>query len=478
MFSCARATNEMNYVAQKFARRGHGHQQRRLLQPHLSRAQRRGPVGRVRLGRRHLVVRGGRAHRPHRDVGLQRPLRAPDLLPPRAEGDQERRPDVRGRPAPHLHRRVGGELARARTSAPTSRWPTPIGREIIHAGLANDAFVERATDRLRGVRRRGRAVDPRRSPRRSPASRPRPSGSSRTPTPRAERAQLCWTLGITEHHNATDNVRALINLSLLTGHVGPLRLGPAARCAGRTTCRAAATWAPSPTGCPASRTSSTRTPARSSSRRGAPRSSRATACTSPRCSRRWTTGTLTRGLLHRREPGPVRGRHASHAVQRLQRARPSGGAGHLPDKTAELADVVLPATAAWCETRGHGDQQRAPGAAGPQGARPARPGPRRHRHHLRPGPAPRATTGTFASAEEIWDELRSLAPIYAGMSYAGWRSSRASSGRAPRTDRLEPPYLHGGCGRRTRPGAARPRRSGSSSTGCRWTSSTRTTRYG
>jgi formate dehydrogenase major subunit len=36
----------------------------------------------------------------------------------------------------------------------------------------------------------------------------------------AETAQLCWTLGITEHHNATDNVLALINLSLLTGHIG------------------------------------------------------------------------------------------------------------------------------------------------------------------------------------------------------------------------------------------------------------------
>ena len=31
---------------------------------------------------------------------------------------------------------------------------------------------------------------------------------------------LCWTLGITEHHNAVDNVLALISLSLLTGHVG------------------------------------------------------------------------------------------------------------------------------------------------------------------------------------------------------------------------------------------------------------------
>ena len=37
----------------------------------------------------------------------------------------------------------------------------------------------------------------------------------------ADRAIICWTLGITEHHNAVDNVHALINLALLTGHVGP-----------------------------------------------------------------------------------------------------------------------------------------------------------------------------------------------------------------------------------------------------------------
>src|SRR5581483_9317718 len=36
----------------------------------------------------------------------------------------------------------------------------------------------------------------------------------------AERAMICWTLGITEHHNAVDNVLALISLALLTGHVG------------------------------------------------------------------------------------------------------------------------------------------------------------------------------------------------------------------------------------------------------------------
>ena len=37
---------------------------------------------------------------------------------------------------------------------------------------------------------------------------------------RADTAMICWTLGITEHHNAADNVLALINLGLLTGHVG------------------------------------------------------------------------------------------------------------------------------------------------------------------------------------------------------------------------------------------------------------------
>ena len=37
---------------------------------------------------------------------------------------------------------------------------------------------------------------------------------------KADRAVICWTLGITEHHNAVDNVLCLINLGLLTGHVG------------------------------------------------------------------------------------------------------------------------------------------------------------------------------------------------------------------------------------------------------------------
>ena len=65
------------------------------------------------------------------------------------------------------------------------------------------------------------------------SSRARSSGPSARPASRpsairelahayatADRAILCWTLGITEHHNAVDNVLALISLALLTGHVG------------------------------------------------------------------------------------------------------------------------------------------------------------------------------------------------------------------------------------------------------------------
>ena len=37
---------------------------------------------------------------------------------------------------------------------------------------------------------------------------------------KAGKAMICWTLGITEHHDAADNVLALINLAILTGHVG------------------------------------------------------------------------------------------------------------------------------------------------------------------------------------------------------------------------------------------------------------------
>ncbi len=104
---------------------------------------------------------------------------------------------------------VGTDIALANT----------IAREIIAAGLANDEFIACATSRFDDFRA---SVEP--------WTLERGEEETGVPAPiiqeiahmyaTADRAMICWTLGITEHHTAVDNVLALINLALLTGHVG------------------------------------------------------------------------------------------------------------------------------------------------------------------------------------------------------------------------------------------------------------------
>ena len=104
---------------------------------------------------------------------------------------------------------VGTDIALANTMA----------REIITAGLHDRAFIARATIGFdayeasvmdwtldRGAQVTGIPAETIAEVARTYAA--------------AEKAMICWTLGITEHHNAVDNVLALINLGLLTGHVG------------------------------------------------------------------------------------------------------------------------------------------------------------------------------------------------------------------------------------------------------------------
>jgi formate dehydrogenase major subunit len=94
-----------------------------------------------------------------------------------------------------------------------------MARVIIHEGLANQSFIANATSGYEDYRK---SVEPWTLE----------AGAAATGIPaevireaaitfaRADKALICWTLGITEHHNAVDNVLALINLALLTGHVG------------------------------------------------------------------------------------------------------------------------------------------------------------------------------------------------------------------------------------------------------------------
>src|ERR1700760_4233258 len=94
-----------------------------------------------------------------------------------------------------------------------------MGREISAAGLAHEKFIQHATSRFEEYKAHVEKYTLERAERDTgvPAEVIRKTAHAFA---RAERAQLCWTLGITEHHNAVDNVTALINLSLLTGHVG------------------------------------------------------------------------------------------------------------------------------------------------------------------------------------------------------------------------------------------------------------------
>jgi predicted molibdopterin-dependent oxidoreductase YjgC len=94
-----------------------------------------------------------------------------------------------------------------------------IGREIIHMGLANTEFIARATSGFDDYARCVEAYTLERAEHETgvPATAIKEVADAYG---RADRAMICWTLGITEHHNATDNVLALINLALLTGKVG------------------------------------------------------------------------------------------------------------------------------------------------------------------------------------------------------------------------------------------------------------------
>ena len=94
-----------------------------------------------------------------------------------------------------------------------------VGNAILEAGLENRSFIAHATSDFEAYR----ACVSRYTPEFAETITGVPADAIRELAyayARAERAILCWTLGITEHHNAVDNVRSLINLSLLTGHVG------------------------------------------------------------------------------------------------------------------------------------------------------------------------------------------------------------------------------------------------------------------
>jgi predicted molibdopterin-dependent oxidoreductase YjgC len=315
-----------------------------------------------------------------------------------------------------------------------------IGREIIHAGLHNREFINRATT---GFEAYAASVE------RFTLE----EGERLTGVPaeiisevahmyaRGDRAQLCWTLGITEHHNGVDNVLSLINLALLTGHVGrwgsglnPLR--------GQNNVQGGGDMGAIPNRLPGFQDLERDDEARAA------------------FDEAWGV-----------QIDPRYGWHLSQMFDAMERgelttlyvigenpAQSEADAGrtyelldgldHLVVQdifltaTAELADVVLPATAAWCEAEGTvtNSERRV------QRVRKALDPPGQARDDIEIICDLAARLGypmQWASAEEVWDELRSLSPMHRGMSYK--RLEELQGIQWPCADEEDPgsPFLHG-----------------------------------
>ena len=89
---------------------------------------------------------------------------------------------------------VGSDIALANAMA----------REIIHAGLANDEFIGRATSGFEAYRAGRRAVHARVRASARPACRPTAIREAAHAYAKADRAMICWTLG---HHRAPQRGR-------------------------------------------------------------------------------------------------------------------------------------------------------------------------------------------------------------------------------------------------------------------------------
>ena len=289
-----------------------------------------------------------------------------------------------------------------------------MGREIIAADLANRRFIEHATSGFEAYKASVEKYTLERAERDSgvPAEVIRHVAHAYAEAPHAE---LCWTLGITEHHNAVDNVLALINLALLTGHVGrygsginPLR--------GQNNVQGGGDMGAIPDRLPGfQHVENEELRAkfeRAWNRKIHPR-------------RGWHVSGMLEAMdrgeltaLYVLGENPADSEADRHRALRLLRNLKFLIVQDLfYTHTAELADVVLPGAAGWCESEGTvtSSERRV------QRVRRALPPPAGTRDDLeilfdlarRFGhdwgqPVP----------ERIWSELRQLSPMHAGMSYA------------------------------------------------------------
>ena len=300
---------------------------------------------------------------------------------------------------------VGTDIALANT----------IAREIIHAGLANETFINRATTGFAEYRE---SVEPwtlEQGERVTgvPAETIRELAHAYA---RADRAILCWTLGITEHYTAVDNVLSLINLGLLAGHVGrygsglcPLR--------GQNNVQGGGDMGAIPNKLPGFQDVAENHEARA------------------RFEAAWGVklppkpGWHLSEMFEAMERGELRTLYvigenpaqseadSKKALEALEGLDLLIAQDILRTRTCEMADVVFPATASWCEADGGtvtNSERRV------QLMRKALdpPGQARDDHWIIAELARRlGHDWGHPTLEQSWDELRSLSPMHRGMTY-------------------------------------------------------------
>jgi len=288
-----------------------------------------------------------------------------------------------------------------------------MAREIIHAGLTHDAFIERGTTGFDAYRA---AVEPytlefAERVTGVPADVIRDAAHRYA---KADKAMICWTLGITEHHNAVDNVVSLINLALLTGHVGRYGCG-CNPMRGQNNVQGGGDMGALPNKLPGFQ--DVENPEHRA-----------------KYERAWGRDIIPKEGWHLSEmmhamstkeltalyvigENPAQSDADMHHIVELLE-----GLDHLVvqeiflTKTAQLADVVLPAAATWAEgegtvTNSERRVQRCRKAVDP-------PGEARDEIWIMCELARRlGRDWGHPTAEDVWNELRSLAPQLAGMSY-------------------------------------------------------------
>jgi formate dehydrogenase major subunit len=320
-----------------------------------------------------------------------------------------------------------------------------IAREIIHAGLHHREFIKNATVCFEAYAEsveewtleRGQMVTG------VPADAIQELAHTFAC---ADKAQICWTLGITEHHNAVDNVLSLINLGLLCGHVGRWGSG-LAPLRGQNNVQGGGDMGAIPNKLAGFQ---------DIEKDAAARAKFESAWGTPIIPKYGWHLTQMFEAMERKElttlfvigENPAQSEadisHTRHLLEGLEFMVVQD---ILFTKTAQMADVVLPASASWCESEGTVTNserrvQRVRKALDP-------PGNARDDMAILQDIANRLGAGwnygstSLELAENIWNEVRSLSPMHAGMSYK--RLEELGGIQWPCVDENDPgmPFLHG-----------------------------------